>query len=84
MHLTRETTEDTNVTLKDVLNAYQAKLEESSEVSIDEVSKMLQRIMSVNGLVFTKEIVIQYHKMLGFDTTSIESLDENEISSRLR
>ena len=84
MHLTRETTEDTNVTLKDVLNAYQAKLEESSEVSIDEVSKMLQRIMNVNGLVFTKEIVIQYHKMLGFDTTSIESLDENEISSRLR
>ena len=84
MHLTRETTEDTNVTLKDVLNAYQAKLEESSEVSIDEVSKMLQRIMSVNGLVFTKEIVIQYHKMLGFDTTSIESLDENEILSRLR
>ena len=84
MHLTRETTEDTNVTLKDVLNAYQAKLEESSEVSIDEVSKMLQRIMSVNGLVFTKEIVIQYHKMLGFDTTTIESLDENEILSRLR
>ena len=52
---------------------------EIDKISIDEVSKMIQRVISVNGLVATKENIIYYHSLLGFDTDSMESMSEKEL-----
>ncbi len=52
---------------------------EIDNVSLDEVSKMVQRVKSVNGLVLTKENIIQYHKWCGFDVSEMEDMSEEEL-----
>jgi hypothetical protein len=52
---------------------------EIDKVSLDEASKMIQRIKSVNGLALTKDNIIQYHKWCGFDTRAMEDMSEEEL-----
>ena len=55
------------------------KAGEIDNISIDEVSKMIQRVKSVNGLVLTKDNIIKYHEWLGFDTEEMEAMSEEEL-----
>lgn len=48
-------------------------------LSLDEASKMVQRVMAVGGLVKTKENIIDVHKMLGLDTRHMENMTKDEL-----
>lgn len=47
---------------------------EITPLSSDEASKLVQRVLAVNGLVKTKENIIAIHQMLGLDTVHMESM----------
>ena len=55
------------------------KAGEIEPVSLEEVSKMIQRVKSVQGLVLSKENIIFYHKALGFPVEHMEDLDEKSL-----
>lgn len=55
------------------------KAGEIEPVSLEEVSKMIQRVKSVSGLVLSKENIIFYHKALGFPTEHMEDMSEKEL-----
>jgi hypothetical protein len=55
------------------------KAGEIEPVSLEEVSKMIQRVKSVSGLVLSKENIIFYHKALGFPTDHMEDMTEKEL-----
>lgn len=52
---------------------------EIDKASYDEVSKMVQRIISVGGFVPTKDNIIYYHQLLNFDTSLMEAMTEEEL-----
>lgn len=49
------------------------------KISIEEISKAIQRVKGVSGLVLSKEIILQYHEWLGFDIDHLESLSDKEL-----
>ncbi|MCP3683197.1 MAG: hypothetical protein GY861_10955 [bacterium] len=54
---------------------------EIEPISLEEVSKMFQRVKSVNGFLPTKEIWIETYQKLGYDTEHLEDLSQEELFS---
>ena len=52
---------------------------EIEPISLEEVSKMFQRVKSVNGFLPTKEIWIETYQKLGYDTDHLEDLSQEEL-----
>lgn len=64
------------LTQEDMPQLVAGEIEESSP---DTASKVIQRVKSVNGLVLTKSIILQYHKKLGFDISDLEDLSLEQL-----
>ena len=52
---------------------------EIEPISSEESSKLVQRVKSVNGLVLTKEVILDYHKKLDLPIEELEDLSLAEL-----
>ena len=50
-------------------------------ISLEEVSKMVQRVKSVNAFLGTKEVWIETYEKLGYDTEHLQELSEEELQA---
>lgn len=67
----------------DVLDLPKIKAGPIEKLAADDIGKLIQRFMSVNGLVMTKENIIAYHEMAGFDVDHLENMSQEELLQKM-
>lgn len=52
---------------------------EIEPISLEEVSKMVQRVKSVNAFIPTKEVILETYRKLGYNTDHLEEYSQEEL-----